>query len=243
MHVASALNSEDAIPEATDPHPDQRRKQATTHILQTPEDVLNNKGKTRKQWIASIIKELRTESNHNFYPEKKEDLKAEARRTGQSYVELPAKAFFTIKPKQVKTRVCACGNQTQETYGRTSTTDLNAGMLRCLLSWSASDPSSAVTSLDVTATFLNAALPPGRMVILRPPTILYKLGALAPRTAWQVHRAIYGLREAPSLWTNERTTMLQKVAFTCSGDRYRLLLSEVHQPICHSAYWRKSMTS
>ena len=69
-------------------------------------------------------------------------------------------------------------------------------------------------------------------MILRSPTILYKLGVLAPGTVWQVHRAIYCLREAPSLWTNERTTMLQKVAFTCSGDRYRLLLSEVHHSIC-----------
>ena len=236
VHAASALNSDDAIPEATDPDPDQRRKQATTHILQTPEDVLNSKGKTREQWIASINKEISNltepKAITTVTPEQKEELKAEARRTGQSYVELPAKAVFTIKPEKFKTRICACGNQTQETYGRTSTTDLDAGMLRYLLSWSASDPSSAVTSLDVTAAFLNAALPPGRIVILRPPTILYKLGVLAPGTVWQVHRAIYGLREAPSLWTNERTTMLQKVAFTCSGDRYRLLLSEVHHSIC-----------
>ena len=53
-------------------------------------------------------------------------------------------------------------------------------------------------SLDITAAFLNAEPPAGRVVIL-PPTILYKLGLLPQVFCWKVNRAIYGLREAPSL--------------------------------------------
>ena len=159
--------------------------------------MLNSTGKNREQWIASINSEIGNLTGpkgiSTVIPERKEELKAHLMRTGQSYVELPAKTVFTIKPKKFKTRVCACGNQTQKTYDRTSTTDLDGGMLRYLLSRSAANPPSADTSLDVTAAFLDAALPRGRILILRPPTILYKLAVLSPGTAWQVRRAIYGL--------------------------------------------------
>ena len=82
---------------------------------------------------------------------------------------------FTIKPDKYKVRVVACGNKTSEIYGKISTTDLDAAMLRFLLLWGASSSSHAIASLDVTAAFLNAALPEGMVVVLRPPTILYKL--------------------------------------------------------------------
>ena len=48
----------------------------------------------------------------------------------------------------------------------------------------------------------------GRVVVLRPPTILYKLQLIPPGYVWLVHKAIYGLREAPNLWSEERTDML-----------------------------------
>ena len=41
-------------------------------------------------------------------------------------------------------------------------------MLRYIVSW-------AIASLHATAAFLNADLPAGRVVVLRPSTILYKL--------------------------------------------------------------------
>ena len=77
-------------------------------------------------------------------------------------------------------------------------------MLRFLLSWGASLPDHAIASLDITAAFLNAALPKGRVVVLRPPTILYRLQLIPPGHVWLVHKAIYGLREVPNLWSEER---------------------------------------
>ena len=66
--------------------------------------------------------------------EKKEELRREARATGQQFVELPSKGVFTIKPDKYKVRIVACGNKTADTYGRVSTTDLDAAMLRYILS-------------------------------------------------------------------------------------------------------------
>ena len=41
--------------------------------------------------------------------------------------------------------------------------------------WGASSSGHAVASLDVTAAFWDAPLPHGRVVVMGPPTILYKL--------------------------------------------------------------------
>ena len=90
----------------------------------------------------------------------------------------PQKEFFTIKPDKYKVRIC--GNKTHETFGRVSTTDLGTAMVRYLVSWGASSPDFTLASLDVTAAFLNAPSPEGRVVILKPPNILYKLQLLPP---------------------------------------------------------------
>ena len=94
-------------------------------------------------------------------------------------------------------------------------------MLRFLLSWGASSPSHATASLDVTAAFLNAALPEGLVVVLRPSTILYKLQLLPPGHIGLVDKAIYGLRDAPNnLWSEQRTEVLTQTTLTVRGSNY-----------------------
>ena len=139
---------------------------------------------------------------------------------------------WTIKPDKFKCRIVACGNQTQNIYGRTSTTDLDTAMLRFILSWGASSSDHEMASLDITAAFLNAELPPGRVVVLRPPSILYRLGLIPQGFCWRVHRAIYGLREAPSLWQDERTSEMTKVKFKVQGEPVKVIVSQVHQSLC-----------
>ena len=103
-------------------------------------------------------------------------------------------------------------------------------MMRYIVSWAASLPNFAMASLDVTAAFLNA--PEGRTVVLRPPTVLYKLNLLPPGHVWLVHKAIYRLREAPSLWSEERTDALKNLTFTAAGELYSVLLSQIHRSLC-----------
>ena len=45
-------------------------------------------------------------------------------------------------------------------------------------------------------------------------------------------QAIYGLREAPNLWSEQRTESMTKVRFHSQGERYCVLLSEVHKSLC-----------
>ena len=136
-----------------------------------------------------------------------------ARSTGQKYIELPAKAVFTIKPSKFKIGIVACGNKTDETFGCASTTDLDTGMVRYLVSWAASLPNFCLASLDVTAAFLNAPLPTGRTVVLRP----------------------RGFREVPSLWSEERTEALTRLTFTSEGKPYSVYCHRSIDPCVSSS--------
>ena len=61
------------------------------------------------------------------------------------------------------------------------------------------------------------------------PTVLYKLGLIKTGFVWRVHRAVYGLREAPSLWAKERTKVMETMTFRSRGETYRVLISEIHR--------------
>ena len=44
--------------------------------------------------------------------------------------------------------------------------------------------------------------------------------------------AIYGLREAPNLWSEERTESMTKVRFTSEGEHYSVIVSQIHKSLC-----------
>ena len=223
--------------------PAEPRKQATTHINVTSEEVARTTGEQREQWLEAGRKEISNLTSKRsevdkvgalepINPTERDRLKSRATIDGYQYIELPAKVVWTIKPDKFKCRIVACGNQTQDIYGRTSTTDLDTQVLRFMLSWGASSTDHKMASLDITAAFLNAELPPGRVVVLRPPSILYRLGLIPQGFCWRVHRAIYGLREAPCLWQDERTSEMTKVNFKVQGETAKVIVSQVHQSLC-----------
>ena len=132
-------------------------------------------------WSQGVGQPLGNQHGRVRLPSNKgEGSRQQSRLPGRSYIELPSKGVFTIKLDKYKVRIFACGNKTHETYGRISTTDLDTAMMRYLVSWGASSPDCTFASLDVTAAFLNAPLPEGRVVILKPPSILYKLQLMPP---------------------------------------------------------------
>ena len=68
--------------------------------------------------MAAGRKELENLSNPGtieaISPEKKEQIKRDARSRGEKYIELPAKGVFSTKPDRYKVRIVACGNKTSE---------------------------------------------------------------------------------------------------------------------------------
>ena len=163
-------------------YPAEPRKQATTHINVTSEEVSRSTGEQREQWLEAGRQEIsnltsKRSNDHKIgalepiNPPERDRLRSRATIDGYQYIEIPAKVVWTIKPDKYKRRIVACGNQTQDIYGRASATDLDTAMLHFMLSWGASSSDHELASLDITAAFLNAELPPGRVVVLRPPSI------------------------------------------------------------------------
>ena len=108
--------------------PTEPRKQATTHINVTSEEVARTTGAQREQWLDAGRKEIsnltskRSEEHkvgalEPINPSEMDRLKSRAKIDGYQYIELPAKVVWTIKPDIFKCRIVACGNQTQDITG------------------------------------------------------------------------------------------------------------------------------
>ena len=48
-------------------------------------------------------------------------------------------------------------------------------------------------------------------MILRPPGILIALGYFTADQGWEVHRALYGFRQSPKLWSDYRDQELEEM--------------------------------
>eukprot|EP00971_Amphidinium_carterae_P311180 6184524-Amphidinium_carterae.1 len=78
--------------------------------------------------------------------------------------------------------------------------------------------------LDISQAFLNADLPKGVCILLRISPVLCKLLGLDASSMFLVTKAVYGLRESPSLWGDVRNKTLSTVPF----HGYRIEPSPVH---------------
>ena len=118
-----------AVPttDSTQEEKDEERKQATTHMSVPPDVVHASKGKEREKWLEAGRKEIDNltlpKAITTISPQEKSVLRDLARVNGENYVELPSKVVFTIKPEKYKIRIVACGNQTDDTFGKITTTD------------------------------------------------------------------------------------------------------------------------
>ena len=126
---------------------------------------------------------------------------------------LPAKAVWTLKPssspggpKRHKLRVAVCGNFS-EIWDAVYCNTLDAAVARAVLR-EAAGHKWAVGSLDIKSAFLNAMLPPDRVVIVIPPRVLVDMGFIPEGQYWLLSRALYGLRECPHLWAQKRDARL-----------------------------------
>ena len=92
-------------------------------------------------------------------------------------------------------------------------------------SWTAqAEPSSLLSAIklgrtkgwmmskhDVKGAFLNAKIPEGKLVVVSPPGQWIEWGLVPRGTLWTLDKAVYGLRESPRLWSDERDKQLTQV--------------------------------
>ncbi|CAE7947469.1 unnamed protein product [Symbiodinium sp. KB8] len=137
--------------------------------------------------------------------------------------KLPMKFVFTIKPNDAakredrstwykrKARMVICGNLARAEESSLYAETAPAEAVRMALTV-ASKNQWLVAILDVVAAFIKTPLgrlPTDPIIIAQPPRLLEALGLSERMELWGLVRALYGLREAPMLWTNYRDATLR----------------------------------
>ena len=135
---------------------------------------------------------------------------------------LPMLCVWSETPDVKKCRACICGNFAkvdplqQSWTAQAEPSSLIASLkLGCQQGWTASKH-------DVKGAFLNASLPEGKLVVVRPPDQWVKWGLVKPGELWTLDKAVYGLRESPYLWSQERDKQLSDLKWTIGSKTYKL---------------------
>ena len=205
------------------------------HVEESVEEILQTKivsPSEVKQKIEKWRKAIEAEIDSLFNIKKalklveKEEMK---RLMQQGVAPLPSKAIFTLKPDgnnpqgKRKCRIVACGNYAApEDEANYFAAGADAASLRLVLSLSARKGCEGY-NMDVRTAFLNAPWKGEKKfddsdeegeqkpVIVRPPGILVTLGYFNAEQGWEVHRALYGFRQSPKLWSDYRDQQLEEM--------------------------------
>ena len=141
--------------------------------------------------------------------------------------KLPTKMVFTVKPGEAptvddrttwyrrKARLVVCGNYAtsdgSDLYSETAPTEsVRMGLLLSRRRrW-------IVGLIDIVAAFLRTPLDWSKgapTVVVTPPRLLERLSLTSHGELWGLIRALYGLRQAPALWSAHRDQMLKMMSF------------------------------
>ena len=203
-------------------------------------------GSMRERWLISIYKEIENFLQNMAIEDANPSLVVRWKSSGRW--PLPCQMVFVLKPftqsqqdrlddvqaeYKHKSRLVICGNFASWGEHSTTTTNLDAPLLRLTLSLSCSIETTW-SSIDITSAFLNADIHDDDTVLVTPPANPSQDGHCeAQRCAvWHVKKAIYGLREAPRLWQQERDQKLRDLEF-----KYKDKLAHLVQSYIHSSLW------
>ena len=209
----------------------------------TPKSVASSQGAMRERWLVSIYKEIENFLQNMAIEDADPSLVVKWKNMGKW--PLPCQMVFVLKPLtqsqqqgndiqeeyKHKSRLVICGNFASWGEHSTTTTNLDAPLLRLMLSLACSKETTW-SSIDITSAFLNADIHDDDTVLVTPPPILVKMDIVKPNTVWHVKKAIYGLREAPRLWQQERDQKLRELEF-----KYQNKLAHLVQSYIHPSLW------
>jgi hypothetical protein len=88
-----------------------------------------------------------------------------------------------------------------------------------------------VSKLDVKGAFLNAPIPENELILVQPPKQWADWGIVEPHVVWKLNRAVYGLRQSPKWWSDERDLRLKELRVTMNGEKYYLQQNEADSQV------------
>lgn len=204
--------------------------QPEDEVLQTRIVGMNEVLSHQEEWRAPIQAEL------DSLLKEKEALKElhgdEKRRFFQKALDekrrievVPGKLVPTIKPApgggKKKARVVACGNFT----AKDSQDDLYAGTgdvvtFRMMLQYASEKDWSGIT-MDIRTAFLNTPWE-DEDVLVKPPSLLVRMGLVPEGMLWQPTKALYGFRKSPKLWGCYRDSILREKVWKMDGKEWKM---------------------
>ena len=213
-------------------------------IPTTPNAVASSQGAMRERWLVSIYKEIENFLQKMLIEDADPSLVVRWKSSGRW--PLPCQMVFVLKPLtqsqqtgddvqaeyKRKSRLVICGNFASWGEHSTTTTNLDAPLLRLMLSLACS-AETTWSSINITSAFLNADIHDDDTVLVKPPPILVKMDIVKPNTVGPVKKAIYGLREAPRLWQQERDQKLHDLEFMYKDKLAQLVQSYNHPSLVH----------
>ena len=196
-----------------------------------PAEVLEN----IQVWIPAIEKELKAVA-HAVDKIPRGDERHSALLRSAKVQRLPTKLVFTVKPGdnpqpeqpeswfKRKVRLVACGNlaaaSSMDTYSGTAPAEVVriALVLAHKFGWIAG-------IVDIVSAFLRTPLigDDAPQIVVHPPKVLERASLIPVGELWKLTHALYGLREAPHLWSMYRDEKLRLLIFTCDGKSLRLV--------------------
>ena len=88
-----------------------------------------------------------------------------------------------------------------------------------------------ISKLDVKGAFLNAPLPEDELILVQPPAQWVAWGIVGKDVVWKLRRAVYGLRQSPKWWSDERDGHLRKLTATIGSSTYCLQQNEADSQV------------
>ena len=204
--------------------------------LHGPLEVVHNVGlpevkKYLSKWKEAIKKEVHalvdSGTIRRLSPIEARDLRE------KGLVVLPGKGVFTAKPpaeaKQAegkdvganmfrrKCRVVVCGNYIPQNGTEVYASGTSADSLRFSLAYAMFRRWTA-GSTDIANAFTLAPMPGELLYALQPPTVVVQAEEAAPGELWLIQRVLYGLREAPRLWSIFRNDRFSQAHINHEGE-------------------------
>eukprot|EP00971_Amphidinium_carterae_P351947 6492352-Amphidinium_carterae.1 len=225
----------------SDPSLKNRKVQGVTHHPVSTREVLQSINEEKLRWVAAIDKEwkgnfLKLDAVRKASPEEV----TEAYSCGNTPVPMlmvfSRKKVSLEQQKQTgsafkeKARIVISGDRANMYSGDTKTSNADPSVLRMLLSYYAG-PDTMIAGVDIALAFLNAAVPV--KVLTRPPHAMVELGYFSKADYLVLNKAVYGLRESPKWWEDERDRVLREARWHDQKGTWCLQQSRVHPSLWH----------
>ena len=217
------VNYAAAARHASDSHVDLMNKEALQQMIKEESDkrivkaqeVRQSSGAERERWKLAAESEL----INNFVNQAafRKSTAAERKKFGTPLPMLCARSKDEALDYW-KSRACVCGNfATADPTAQPWTAQAEPSSLVSALKFEGNEQWT-VSKHDVKGAFLNANIPDGKLVVVSPPKQWVEWGLVKEGTTWTLIKAVYGCRESPRLWSEERDR--QFLSLTCTvGDK------------------------